>query len=215
MPDKNKKNAAALLLSIGVCFLAGYPVAGRAQDQSGASSDKVAGSGDSKIGLTPTASKLEDDKLPYEVKILKKIEKEVKREKGDDIYESSSIPSLIFTPSQYALLREARIGFHTRSPSLQDLERSADPNDPNYRAPAALRDVKLGGIAFNTPDDWTIWLNGNRVTPDRLPTEIVDIHVYKDFIEVKWFDSVTNQVFPIRLRTNQKFNLDTRIFLPG
>ena len=90
-----------------------------------------------------------------------------------------------------------------------------DPNDPNYRPPAALRDVSLGGIAFESPDEWTIWLNGKRVTPDALPSEAIDLRVYRDFIEVKWFDSRSNQVYPIRLRPSQKFNLDTRIFLPG
>lgn len=153
--------------------------------------------------------------LPPELKILKSIEAEIKKKKGSEIYERSSVPSLVFTPSQYALLREARIGFNTRAPTLQELGKYADPNDPNYRPPAAVRDVKLGGIAFNTPDDWTIWLNGSRVTPDAIPAEALDLRVYKEFIEIKWFDAVTNQVYPIRLRTNQRFNIDTRIFLPG
>jgi len=150
-----------------------------------------------------------------ELKILKSIETEIKKKKGNEIFERSSVPSLVFTPSQYALLREARIGFNTRIPTLQELAKAGDPNDPNYRPPVALRDVRLGGIAFNTPDDWTIWLNNNRVTPDALPAEAIDLRVYKDFIELKWFDSLTNQVFPIRLRMNQRFNLDTRVFLPG
>lgn len=150
-----------------------------------------------------------------ELKILKSIEMEVKKKKGKDIFERSSVPSLVFTPSQYALLREARIGFNTRAPTLQELGGAGDPNDPNYRPPVFLRDVRLGGIAYNTPDDWTIWLNNNRVTPDALPSEAIDLRVYKDFIELKWFDGATNQVFPIRLRMNQRFNLDTRIFLPA
>ncbi|HAJ89562.1 MAG TPA: hypothetical protein DCM27_00890 [Rhodospirillaceae bacterium] len=158
--------------------------------------------------------KVADQEAP-ELKILKSIEVEIKKKKGGEIFERSSVPSLVFTPSQYALLREARIGFNTRAPTLQELAKAGDPNDPNYRPPVALRDIRLGGIAYNTPDDWTIWLNSNRVTPDALPAEAIDLRVYKDFIEVKWFDVVTNQIFPIRLRMNQRFNLDTRIFLPG
>lgn len=150
-----------------------------------------------------------------ELKILKSIEIEIKKKKGNEVYEKSSVPSLVFTPSQYALLREARIGFNTRIPTLQELAKAGDPNDPNYRPPAAIRDVRLGGIAFNTPDDWTIWLNSSRVTPDALPPEAIDLRVYKEFIELKWFDALTNQIFPIRLRMNQRFNLDSRIFLPG
>jgi hypothetical protein len=58
-------------------------------------------------------------------------------------------------------------------------------------------------------------LNNSRVTPSDLPQSIIDIHVFKEFIELKWYDTVTKQVYPIRLRPNQKFNLDTNIFLPG
>lgn len=155
-----------------------------------------------------------NDEAP-ELKILKSIEAEMKKKKGNDIYERSSVPSLIFKPNQYALLREARIGFNTRAPTSAEIARAGNPNDPNYRPPMTLRDIKLGGIAYNTPDDWTIWLNNSRVTPDALPAEAMDLRVYKDFIEVKWFDSVSNQVFPIRLRMNQRFNLDTHVFLPG
>lgn len=150
-----------------------------------------------------------------ELKILKSIEAEIKKRKGREIFERSSVPSLVFTPSQYALLREARIGFNTRIPTLQELSKLSDPNDPNYRPPAALRDVKLGGIAYNTPDDWTIWLNNARVTPDAIPAEAIDLRVYKEFVEIKWYDALKDQIFPIRLRINQKFNLDNRIFLPG
>lgn len=155
------------------------------------------------------------NEVPLEIQILNSIEQEIKKKRGKDIYERSSVPSLVFTPSQYALLREARIGFNTKAPTLQELAKIGDPNDPNYRPPASIRDIKLGGISFNTPDDWTIWLNNSRVTPDALPSEAIDLRVYKDFIELKWFDVLTNQIYPVRLRTNQKFNIDSRIFLPG
>lgn len=162
-----------------------------------------------------TGSVSDKNELPLELRLMNSIEKEIKKKKGKEIYERSSIPSLVFTPSQYALLREARIGFNTRAPTLQELAKAGDPNDPNYRPPASIRDIKLGGISFNTPDDWTIWLNSSRVTPDALPAEAIDLRVYKDFIELKWFDVLTNQIYPVRLRTNQKFNIDSRIFLPG
>ncbi len=152
--------------------------------------------------------------VPLEVRILKSIEREIKKKRGKDIYVRSPIPSLVFTSSQYALLREARIGFNTRAPTLQEFAKAGNPDDPNYRPPVAFRDIRLGGISFNNPDDWTIWLNGSRVTPDALPAEAIDLRVYKDFVELKWFDTLTNQIYPVRLRINQKFNIDTRIFLP-
>lgn len=169
----------------------------------------------SMIGVTKDVSQMSPSELPPEVRILRNIEKEMKAKRGKDTYVRSSIPSLVFTPSQYALLRDARAGFNTRQPTAAELQNSGDPNDPNYRAPIAVRNIVLGGIAFSTPDDWTIWLNNIRVTPDNLPSEAMDLRVYKDFIELRWFDAQTNQVYPIRLRPNQRFNLDTRIFLPS
>lgn len=167
-----------------------------------------------KLGETISMAGQDAKGLPYEIRLLRNIEKEIRAKRSGEIFERSSVPSLVFTPSQYALLRESRGGFYAKAPSASELNK-ADPNDPNYRSPMVLRNIQLGGIAYNTPDDWTIWLNGGRVTPDLLPKQIVNLRVYKDFIELKWFDEQTNQLYPIRLRPNQKFNLDSRIFLPG
>lgn len=156
-----------------------------------------------------------EDKTPPEKIILEKIEAELKKDTSQNIFIRSSIPSMFFTPSQYALLREARLGFNTRLPTKSELANAGASDAPNAGADAVIRDISLGGIAFNTPDDWTIWLNGARVTPDAMPKEAIDLRVYHDYVELKWFDAVTNQIFPVRLRTNQKFNLDARIFLPG
>lgn len=216
-----KLNLSFSSLFVVMAFTTVYSYAVKAQDASNAmpavsvapdaATSSSATTGDVPTGITGTVV----DAVPPEIRILKSIEMEIKKKKGSEIFERSSVPSLVFTPSQYALLREARIGFNTRAPTLQELARAGDPNDPNYRPPVSIRDVKLTGIAYNTPDDWTIWLNNARVTPDALPAEAVDLRVYKDFIELKWFDTLTSQIFPVRLRANQKFNLDTRVFLPA
>lgn len=167
---------------------------------------------------TPGVSKdvvgLADSDVPPEVKILRGIERELKGKYKQQVFEPSDIPSLIYAPWQHALLNEARIGFNTRVPTKGELDMGS-PDDPNYKPPPSVRVLNLGGIVFNTPDEWTIYLNGKRITPDAMPSEAVDLRVYKDFIELRWFDVQTNQIFPVRLRSNQKFNLDARVFLPG
>lgn len=169
------------------------------------------------LGVTPGAAILPDTKIPPEVLILRGIEKELKEKFKKDVFRASSISSLIYTTEQYASLSEARIGFNARIPLLKDASGKdlPDPNDPNYRPPPSVRKLELGGIVFNNPDEWTIYLNGKRVTPDLLPPEALDLRVYKDFIELRWFDVQTNKIFPVRLRPNQTFNIDARIFLPG
>ena len=70
-------------------------------------------------------------------------------------------------------------------------------------------------FVYASGEDWVVWLNGQRVTPEAVPKQIIDIQVKNDYIELKWFDSWTNLIYPVRLRPHQRFNLDTRIFLPG
>ncbi len=116
-------------------------------------------------------------------------------------------PSLFLTPNEQSLLREARAGFNT-----------ADPNKIDNSMGSVLggsRELILGGVAYRSRAEWAIWLNGQKITPKNLPPEILDINVYKDYIRLKWVDSATNQIFPVKLRANQRFNMDTRMFLPG
>lgn len=76
------------------------------------------------------------------------------------------------------------------------------------------RDLKLSGIVYNTSEDWSLWINGVKVTPDKQPKEIRHLSVYEDFIEIKWFDAQTNKIYPVRMRPYQRFNIDTGRFLP-
>ena len=152
--------------------------------------------------------------------ILKHVEEELKEKYRKELYIPPSIQSLIFTPAQQSILREARNGFNMNVPSAQGQEVvSIDPNNlqTDSLAPPgpSVRTLSLGGIIFLTPDDWTIWLNKKRITASNLPKEAIDLRVYKDFIELRWFDAQTNQIFPIRLRANQTFSLDAKTFIPG
>lgn len=121
--------------------------------------------------------------------------------------------TIFFTLWQHALLQEAKIGFLSRLPMPGELNEDA-VTDPLQR-PRGIRELTLGGIVYAGSKDWTIWLNGQRVTPDSLPEEAIDLKVKNKYIELKWFDTYTNLIYPIRLRPHQRFNLDTRIFLPG
>jgi hypothetical protein len=200
--------AALFLIAAGFfVFFGGGAV--WAQENDGASNPSAT------LGELPHVAELPTDQVAPELLILRSIEKEIEEKYKNKVFQPSGVPSMVFTPSQYALLREARVGFNTRVPTAQELKDLPDPNDPNYRPPPSLREINLQGIAFINPDDWTIWLNKKRVTPDALPSEAVDLRVYKEFIELKWYDAQTNQIYPIRLRPNQTFHIDSRIFLPG
>lgn len=127
-------------------------------------------------------------------------------------FNPSKIRSLFFTHWQHeALLDAKKSRGNVRPPTQGELNAlgSVDKVKPENR------DLSLNGIVFVNDEDWTIWLNGMRVTPSAIPREVIDLRVYKEYIEVKWLDDYTNQIYPIRLRAHQRFNLDARIFLPG
>lgn len=120
-----------------------------------------------------------------------------------------SVDTLFFTAWQHALLNEAKEGFVTAPAEAGAVAGQAAGRDPG------IREISLGGIAFSATDRWTVWLNGVRVTPNALPDAIMDIKVSRAYIDLKWFDGYTNKIYPIRLRPQERFNLDSRIFLPG
>jgi hypothetical protein len=130
----------------------------------------------------------------------------------------NTIPSVVFTHWEYMAVREARNNRGVaRPPTEAELERELNTREDvqQVKPPPEERDISLGGIVFVRSNDWTIWLNGQRVTPNALPKEIIDLKVFREYIEMKWFDEWSNQIYPIRLRPHQRFNIDTRIFLPG
>lgn len=117
----------------------------------------------------------------------------------------NNMPSLFFSRWEHDLISDARLGLTSSGP----VPVAIDGSDPG------VRDVSLAGIVYRSSSDWTVWLNSVRVTPDAIPPEVIDIKVYKEYIELEWFDRSKNLIYPIKLRAHQRFNLDTRMFLPG
>lgn len=129
----------------------------------------------------------------------------------------NDIRSLFFTYWEYTAIKDAKYSRGlVRPPTEEELMRSLNTGrEELHKPPPEEREVTLAGIVYVDHADWTIWLNGKRVTPTAIPPEVFDLKVSKEYIEMKWFDEYTNQVFPLRLRPHQRFNIDTRIFLPG
>lgn len=133
-------------------------------------------------------------------------------------FDAESFPSLLFTYWEQVAIEDARRSRGlNRAPTERELERALDAEDnlDMAKPPPAARNIALSGIAYKASKNWTIWLNGQRVTPKAIPSEVLDLKVFREYIEIKWYDEYTNRIIPIRLRPHQRFNIDTRIFLPG
>ncbi len=134
--------------------------------------------------------------------------------KSDKKISYKQIPSLFFTARQNEAIVDAmnRRGV-ARPVSAEELKalEAGEKVEPDI----GIRELSLAGIVYRGEKDWVIWLNDTRVTPDAVPKEVMDLEVFKEYIQVKWFDQHTNSIYPVRLRPHQRFNLDMRIYLTG
>lgn len=165
--------------------------------------------------LSPHAYAQDDSQATLTIQQLEPQQEEPQQEAGASARDGLS--SLLFTYWEQVSIQEARNSRGlTRAPSELDLNEDLNSQpEEKIKPPPEERDIRLSGIVYNSKNDWTIWLNGRRVTPKALPPEVMDLKVYKGYIELEWFDDYSNNIFPIRLRPHQRFNIDTRIFLPG
>lgn len=141
-------------------------------------------------------------------RVLQSIRQDVRDNVDGKVTRAPEIPSLFFNAEQYAALQEAKQGFNFKPAA--DTAEAQLYNEGNF-----IREISLQGILYKSPNDWIVWFNNARMTPKNLPPEVSEFKVHKNYVELKWFDRRSDTVVPVRLRPNQRFNLDAKIFLPG
>ena len=119
------------------------------------------------------------------------------------------LTSLLFTDHEIELINEALAG---------------GPEEEQSAAPAAPRVVKqpvgptllhLSAIVYFSPSSWTIWLNGERVTPDRWPKHIEALAVERDSIQVKLRIGDDRLPLSVQLWPNQTYIVSTENVVEG
>lgn len=116
--------------------------------------------------------------------------------------------SLLFNPIEIALIERAKNTGRAASTAVLDAGKSN-----TYIPPRRI--IKLAGVVFRKPDDWIVWLNGQKVVPKKLLPEIIDINVSNDVVHLKWFDIGMNKIISISLRPHQTYDIVTGVLLPG
>lgn len=117
--------------------------------------------------------------------------------------------SLFFTPNQIASIMRANQGFIAPEAAYNPDNQSGKPIDKGPR------NIVLSGIVYNAPNDWTIWLNGQRVTPKNKPERVMGLTVRQDRIHLRWMDIGNQRIVNITLRPHQVYALDTDTIRPG
>ena len=129
----------------------------------------------------------------------------------------AAVSTILYTENEYSLILKARDRFNNALSGRQVINRRAISESDVWEKPSdpGRREIALSGIVYKGEQDWTIWFNEQRVTPEAIPEEVLEMRVFNDYIELKWYDEYTNKIFPIRLRPNERFNIDMLLYLPG
>ena len=114
--------------------------------------------------------------------------------------------SFLFTPLEISAILSATSGKIVGTSMLKADEETFVP-------PRRL--ISLAGVVFRKPGDWIVWINGQKMYPQQLLPEIVDIDVSRDIVHLKWFDLGMNKIINISLRPHQTYDIVTGLLLPG
>lgn len=113
--------------------------------------------------------------------------------------------SFFLTPLEINAIQQALRGRITKAPMMED-QMSGIPT---------RRVIRVSGVFYRSPTDWIVWMNNQKVTPENLLPEIVDISVKPSSkVSLQWYDRGLNQVLSITLRPHQTYDITTGVLLP-
>lgn len=118
-----------------------------------------------------------------------------------------SAQSLFFFPGEVTLIEQARQMMESEIELVFE-DPSEQPEQEQEEAIVTGPDrLHLGAVLFGGPQDWTLWLNGERVTPDRLPERIEAISVAPERVRMTWQDVPRDRRVTVELRPRQSWDL--------
>lgn len=122
------------------------------------------------------------------------------------------LTSLLFTDHEIELINEALAG----GPEEEQPAAPAAPAAPRVvKRPVGPTLLHLSAIVYFSPSSWTIWLNGERVTPDRWPKHIEALAVERDSIQVKLRTGGDRLPLSVQLWPNQTYIVPTENVVEG
>ncbi|MBU6475589.1 MAG: hypothetical protein KGL10_00995 [Alphaproteobacteria bacterium] len=132
-------------------------------------------------------------------------------------------PAAVQTPAVQSVAPLFRGSFFLTPLEIEAIEQALQGNVIKSQALAAAnapipphRVIRLSGVYYRSPQDWVVWMNGQKVTPKDLLPQIVSIHVSPSSqVRLKWYDVGLNKVLALTLRPDQTYDITTGILLPG
>ena len=75
--------------------------------------------------------------------------------------------------------------------------------------PAGQGDIRLGAILYYAPNDWTLWVRGERWTPDSTSEDLRILSVTPNEVVVAWREDKDSEQKEITLKPNQMYQIST------
>lgn len=75
--------------------------------------------------------------------------------------------------------------------------------------PAGQGDIHLGAVMYYGPHDWTLWLQGEKWTPETTRNNLHVLNVTANDVRLSWQDESNSAVHEITLRPNQAYQIAT------
>lgn len=88
-----------------------------------------------------------------------------------------------------------------------------DPEILKEDAPVPVKEtIEVSGILYRGPGDWIVWLNGEKLTPQKLLPQITEITVESaESVSLRWYDGNRKKIVPVTLRPRQVYDVQTGV----
>ena len=100
------------------------------------------------------------------------------------------VASLFFTPAQ-----------------IEQIEAPPPTTAPMPTPPPA--DIHLGAVLYYGPGDWTLWIDGEKWTPDTRRADLQIVEVTPDEVHLDWLKAPNDPARAITLRPYQTYQVAT------
>ncbi len=85
-----------------------------------------------------------------------------------------------------------------------------------HEAPTGAGDIRLGAIMYYGPQDWSLWLQGEKWTPETSRDDLHILQVSPNDVHLSWRDDEKGETHLITLHPNESYQIATgkTIFAP-
>lgn len=139
---------------------------------------------------------------------------QLKHDSGDLVF-PQSIPlaglRLMFTESERQALDHALNPDLYNAPSTGS-EEAASPSPDELQLPPPLF---LAGFSYESPSEWSLWLNDTRLRSGRISGEFEIVNVNRHGVELIWKPALYRGIYHVVLRPRQTFLPDKDIVVDG